>query len=124
MLATGLATYPDVTIVCGRSERDPESPSTVTNPKVLVEITSDGTEHYDRGPKLEHYRQIPSLEAVVIVSHREPRVQVWARSATEWTRTETGAGGTALIPALEASLDVDALYAAAAEPGASAGGGG
>jgi hypothetical protein len=43
-------------------------------------VTSDGTEDFDRGDKLAHYRQIPSLEAVAIASHREPRVDVWWRA--------------------------------------------
>ena len=30
--ATGLATYPDVTVICGPSERDPDSPTHVVNP--------------------------------------------------------------------------------------------
>jgi hypothetical protein len=38
VLATGLATYPDVTVVYGPSERDPQSPSHVTNPTMLVEV--------------------------------------------------------------------------------------
>ena len=56
--ATGLATYPDVTVVCGRSERDPANEVTVVNPRVVVEVLSPGTEDYDRGEKLEHYKQI------------------------------------------------------------------
>ena len=56
VLATGLATYPDVTVICGKSERDPDSPTHVTNPKVVVEVLSPGTEDYDRGEKLQHYQ--------------------------------------------------------------------
>src|SRR5436190_23914995 len=36
--ATGLATYPDVAIVCGPLETDPDSDAIVTNPAVLVEV--------------------------------------------------------------------------------------
>jgi Uma2 family endonuclease len=49
VLATGLATYPDVTIVCGPRELDPEDPNTVVNPTVLVEVLSPSTAEYDRG---------------------------------------------------------------------------
>src|SRR5438128_1599651 len=38
--ATGLATYPDASVVCGELETDPESTTTVTNPRVLVEVLS------------------------------------------------------------------------------------
>jgi Putative restriction endonuclease len=57
-LATGLTTYPDVTVVCGGLQRDPESPTTVVNPSLVVEVTSDGTEAYDRGEMLEHHQGI------------------------------------------------------------------
>ena len=36
--ATGLATYPDVSVVCGRLERDPEDENSIVNPVVLVEV--------------------------------------------------------------------------------------
>src|SRR5690242_19737220 len=67
-----LATYPDVTVVCGPTERDPENAVTVTNPKLVVEVTSSSTEDYDRGAKLQQFQTIPSLVAIVIVSHRKP----------------------------------------------------
>lgn len=111
VLATGLATYPDVTVVCGELERDPESPTTVANPRVVVEVSSDGTEAYDRGEKLEHYRRIPSLAAVVLVSHRALAIEVWERtSATDWRHREFGAGQAAEIEALSARLLVDEVY--------------
>lgn len=117
VMATGLATYPDASIVCGPTLRDPDKKTNVTNPRVLVEVTSDGTEDYDRGEKLEHYKKIPTLEAIVIVSHREPRVEVWSRApgSTEWSRTESRAKSSALVPALGCKLDVDAIWRAAAE---------
>lgn len=118
VLATGLATYPDASVVCGATERDPEKKTNVTNPRVLVEVTSDGTEHYDRGEKLEHYKRIPSLEAVVIVSHREPRVDVHFRAAGEsaWAASTALAGQVAHVPALGCALSVDAIWRAAIEP--------
>jgi Uma2 family endonuclease len=116
--ATGLATYPDASVVCGRTERDPDKKTNVTNPRVIVEVTSDSTEDYDHGEKLTHYKQIPSLEAIVIVSHREARVDVWSRPADSplWSRTSAATGGSAAVPALGCLLDVDAIWRAAAEP--------
>jgi Uma2 family endonuclease len=111
VLATGLATYPDVTVVCGELKRDPESPSTVVNPRVVVEVLSDGTEAYDRGQKLDHYRRIPSLTAVVLVSHRSPAVEVWERSSDDaWHRREYRPGQAAEIESLPARLPVDEIY--------------
>ena len=116
--ATGLATYPDASVVCGPTERDPDKKTNVTNPRVIVEVTSDSTEDYDHGEKLTHYKQIPSLEAIVIVSHREARVDVWSRPPDSplWSRTSAATGGSAAVPALGCLLDVDAIWRAAAEP--------
>jgi Uma2 family endonuclease len=115
--ATGLATYPDASVVCGPTERDPEKKTNVLNPRALVEITSDGTEQYDRGEKLEHYKRIPSLRNVVVISHRESRADVWFRaSETEsWSHSEVTSGGAELV-AIGCVLDLDAVRAAAREP--------
>jgi Uma2 family endonuclease len=116
--ATGLATYPDASVVSGPTERDPHKKTSVTNPRVLVEVTSDSTEDYDYGEKLTHYKQIPSLEAIVIVSHRAAKVDVWSRSTDSplWSRASATAGASAAVPALDVLLDVDAIWRAAAEP--------
>ncbi len=42
--ATGLVTYPDVTVVCGDMQTDPASDTTVVNPTVVVEVLSASTE--------------------------------------------------------------------------------
>jgi Uma2 family endonuclease len=113
VLETGLATYPDVTVVCGGSERDPESPTHVTNPKVVIEVTSPGTAEYDRTEKLSHYQRIPSLAAIILVDHASPRVDVWTRGSDGWHSVAFGPGQTVPLPAIACSLPVDEIYAAA-----------
>jgi len=111
VLPTGLATYPDVTVVCGPLEYDPESRNTVVNPTVVVEVLSDGTEDYDRGEKLEHYQRIPSLKECVLVSHRERQIESWRREAGGgWSHRAAGAGQTLRIEALACVLVVDEMY--------------
>lgn len=86
--ATGLAAYPDVTVVCGPKQSDPQSRTTIINPSVIVEVLSDSTEDYDRGEKVEHYRQIPSLHACLLVSHRQRLIEVWQRAPDgSWSLT-------------------------------------
>jgi Uma2 family endonuclease len=117
--ATGLVTYPDVTVVCGRLATDPEDRDTVTNPRVVVEVLSKSTEAYDRGRKLEHYRQIGSLEAIVLVSPEKPEIEVWERTAQAgWTSLVFGPGGTAGLGTVAARLSVDEIYDQARVPGA------
>jgi len=71
--ATGLATYPDVTVVCGTLEVDPADAHTATNPTVIIEVSSPSTESYDRETKYVHYRRIESLRAYVLVGRAAGR---------------------------------------------------
>jgi Uma2 family endonuclease len=77
VLATGKATYPDVSLVCGAIEGDPADPSgaTITNPNLVLEVLSPSTEEDDRGSKWRHYQLIPSLDEYVLVSQGPPRVE-------------------------------------------------
>lgn len=63
--SSGLATYPDVSVVRGQPRMDDEDPegTTLVNPCFLVEVLSPSTESYDRGDKLLHYKQLSSLES-------------------------------------------------------------
>ncbi len=108
--ATGRSTYPDVTVVCGPSERDAEDAQAVTNPTLLVEVLSEGTEASDRGDKWQHYRRMPSLRSYVLVDSRQERVEVFVRDGEGWRLSEAGAGQTLAIGLHDAHLVVDELY--------------
>lgn len=109
--ATGLTTYPDVSFVRGPAEQPLIDRLAVSNPSVIVEVTSPSTEAYDRGSKLTHYQQLPSVRAVVFVSHRESRVTVVERGADGgWNAAEFRSGTTAALSFRSASFSVDALY--------------
>lgn len=110
VMASGLVSYPDATVICGEPEHDPESRTTVTNPRVVVEVTSPSTEAYDRGEKLAHYQRIVSVQEAVIVSHRERVVEVWRRTAAGWTRDEARSGARLRLDSIDAELNVDQIY--------------
>ncbi|MCK6546341.1 Uma2 family endonuclease [Myxococcota bacterium] len=111
--AWGLATFPDGSVICGKLEQHGPSPeATALNPLVLLEVTSDSSEEYDHGTKLDAYQSIPSLRAYVIVSHRERRITVHARAdATDvWTTRVAIAGGRVAVASLAVELAVDEVY--------------
>jgi Uma2 family endonuclease len=110
VVETGLDTYPVVTVVCGHEERDRDDKNALTNPIVLVEVTGESSDAYDRGEKLEHYKRIASLREVTFVSHRERRIDVYrrARQADAWTLA--GAGDRAELASIGCSLGVADLY--------------
>lgn len=114
--SSGLSTYPDVTIVCGASERHLEDQNAVTNPIVLIEVLSPGTEDYDRGDKFEHYKSLPSLRQVLLVSPQDQSIEIWTRSTgSRWSRVLLRESGVAEL-VIGARLDVYELFDAAAEP--------
>lgn len=114
---SGLATYPDVTVICGSPQRAGDDEQAITNPTLIVEVLSRSTEEYDRGEKFEHYKSLPSLRQYVLVSHGERRVEVWTRTgAAGWTRAVAGDGETVALDSIEASFTVGDLYDASAEP--------
>jgi hypothetical protein len=56
--ASGLYTYPDVTVVCGEPRFEDAEVDTLLNPMVLMEVLSKSTEAYGRGKKSAHYRRL------------------------------------------------------------------
>lgn len=111
VVATGRATYPDVSMVCGSIEYDPEDAArtTITNPVLVVEVLSVTTEKGDRGNKWMHYQRIPSLQEYVLVS-QEPRIEIYRRTSSgtwEYFEVREGAARLASGP----TLDLSVLYA-------------
>lgn len=108
--ATDLSTFPDVTVVCGKREVSAIDHNAVINPTILVEVTSKSTEDYDRGEKLSHYKQLTSLRAVLLVSHRRRQVTIVEKSDGGWTHRDVRSGEQVLLGAPSLSLTVDDLY--------------
>src|SRR5262245_675542 len=91
VLATGLATYPDVSVVCGPIERDPADRHTVINPVVIVGVLSESTADYDRGEKFEHYRQLASLRDYLLIDSRAIVVEARHRAPDgTWSTDSAG----------------------------------
>lgn len=111
IVATGKATYPDASMVCGPIEGDPADPSgtTITNPSVIVEVLSPSTEQDDRGSKWQHYQQLASLREYVLVSQAERRLEYYRRLPNgAWEYRDVTEGTVQLEGG--PSLDIAALY--------------
>ena len=109
--ATDLFTFPDATVICGERALSALDRNSVTNPSVVVEVTSKSTEDYDRSEKLSHYQQCPSLEAVLFVSHRRAQVTVVSRTPSGWDHVEYRAGQHVVLDSPRLSFAVNDLYA-------------
>jgi Uma2 family endonuclease len=79
--------------------------------QVLIEVLSDSSEAYDRGEKFAHYRRIPSLREYVLLSQREPRIEVHRLNASgHWELHEAVAGESIELASLGCHLTVDEVY--------------
>ncbi|MEM1035086.1 MAG: Uma2 family endonuclease [Myxococcota bacterium] len=110
ILATGLATYADAAVVWAPEAYDPESPTHVTNPVLVVEVLSPSTQDYDLGDKRRHYQRIESLEAYLCVAQDRRRFELWTRDGETWRHQSLGAGDIARLPRA-CTLVVDDVYA-------------
>ena len=111
--ATGLLTYPDLSVICGPLRFAPGTDDTVVNPTVLVEVLSDSTEAYDRGKKFEHYRQIGGVKDYLLVSQKEPRIEQFSLQSDGHWRLSEAAGLSAQIevPSLQITLSLAEVFA-------------
>jgi Uma2 family endonuclease len=111
--ATGMFTYPDVTVACDAFRFHPKNRDTLLNPRVIVEVLSDSTEAYDRGAKFAHYRTIPSLLEYVLISQHEHSIEHYRRLDTgQWVLTAyEGDAASVALPALGCELPLAEVYA-------------
>lgn len=104
--------YADAALVCGSLELRPGTTDVVTNPAAVIEVLSKSTEAYDRGDKQKGYLGLPSIRHFVLVSQREPRVEIYTRQDDGSFRFDViETGGTAKLERIGVAIAVDELYA-------------
>jgi Uma2 family endonuclease len=110
---TRLYAYPDVTVACGQRRYTNDDPPSLLNPSILVEVTSDTSEAYDRGTKFLHYQSIESLREYMIVSHRETRIDHYRRlESGQWLLSAYASENAEIpVPVLDGALLLADIYA-------------
>lgn len=107
---TDLSTFPDAVVVCGERTVSNIDGNAVTNPTLLVEVTSPSTEDYDRGEKLRHYKHLEGLKAVLFVSHRRAQITIVERTASGWTERDVHAGEDVVLAEPSCRFALDEIY--------------
>ena len=83
--ATGLKTYPDVTVACPPERYGERDPNSLLNPRVIIEVLSPSTEQYDRTDRFDALKQVPDLTDYILVSPERVRVEhLRRREDGEW----------------------------------------
>lgn len=110
--ATGLYTYPDLSVVCGEPQLDSDVGDVLLNPTVLVEVLSESTEAYDRGKKFEHYRTIPSLKHYILIAQDRHSIDCFShRPDGSWNLTSCqGVDGQIELDAIHSHLAASEVY--------------
>jgi Uma2 family endonuclease len=105
--------YPDATVICGPIERNANdrADSSITNPRVIVEVLSESTRGYDRGDKLRRYLSLPSLQQYILIEQDEPLVEILSRRPDGWLHTfHAGPHERAMIGSIEVELPLIEVY--------------
>jgi Uma2 family endonuclease len=83
--------YPDASVVCGEPVFvNINGIDVLTNPVLIVEVLSPGTELLDKEEKRNAYQRLPSAKEYLIVSQDAPHVTHYLRRGSRWVRTDYG----------------------------------
>jgi Uma2 family endonuclease len=108
---SGLHTYPDLSIVCGKPILLDDKADTLLNPIVLIEVLSKSTEDYDRGNKFSFYRQIESLQEYILISSEAPKMEIFRKLENgDWLFSESRIGQDFLIESIDFVLKLSDVY--------------
>jgi Uma2 family endonuclease len=110
---TGLRTYPDISLTCGKPRYEDYRQDSLLNPLVIVEVLSPSTERYDRGKKFEHYRAISSLREYVLLASDRMSLDHFSRQddVSQWLLTTyVDPGSVVRFPALELTIALTEFY--------------
>jgi Uma2 family endonuclease len=82
------------------------------NPTVIFEVLSPSTELYDRGPKFQLYRSIPSLREYILVDQNQVQIEQYIyQDASTWTlRDHRGLDAELKMDSLGVSLPLRLIY--------------
>jgi len=82
-------TYPDVMVIVGEPDYYNNRTDTVTNPQVIIEISSKSTQRYDRSDKFQAYRTIPSFREYLLLDQTKRYVEHFSKiDAKQWSLRE------------------------------------
>lgn len=109
---TGLYTYPDLAIVCGRPRFEDKELDTLLNPSVIIEILSKSTEAYDRGEKFAQYRTLETLTDYLLISQTRPHIERFTRQEGGlWLLSESiGLDAVMPIESIQCQLPLAEVY--------------
>ena len=106
--------FPECSFVCTDTVAYTDnSIEQITNPTLIIEVLSDGTDGVDRGEKFHAYFSLPSFREYVLVDSQRVRVDVFYReAASTWSmRSYYAPEQRVHLQSLKLDVPVSAIYA-------------
>lgn len=104
--------YPDLTIYCGRDGKDDDDAKAFNDPRVIFEVLSAGTARTDLRIKLEEYKDLPSVDAIVFIDIAAERLRVVQRNGPNgWNETIHTDPVDLPLPSLNLTIPHDEIFA-------------
>ena len=104
--------YPDAVVVCEKPLLYPGRKDIITNPLLIVEVLSPGTEEYDKHDKFMEYRTIPSFQEYVYLRQDAVEGAAFHRERGGLWRESNAVGLESVLPlySLGAELRLAEVY--------------
>jgi Uma2 family endonuclease len=105
-------TYPDVMLIQDEPIYWENTTSTVTNPRLIVEVLSKSTGNYDRSEKFDYYRSIPTLQEYILIDQSRYHVIQYVKANEEqWLMTNYNqAEGIVKLGSVDLVLSLHDIY--------------
>jgi Uma2 family endonuclease len=108
--------YPDVSLVCGEPVYvNIQGIDALTNPLIVIEVLSPGTEQFDKEAKRHAYQKLASLKEYLIVAQDTPHITAYRRQGKRWVRHDVGDLSASIeLPSIKTQLSLADVYAGVA----------
>ena len=104
--------YPDLSAVCGQPIFESvEGIAVLTNPILIVEVLSPGTESRDRNEKRTAYQAIPSFQEYILIAQDAPHITHYLKQNELWSRNDYADLKTVIVlPSAGCRLSLGEVY--------------
>jgi Uma2 family endonuclease len=103
--------YPDLTVDCGAPDSDRDD-RVLRDPRVVIEVLSASTRRCDELVKLAEYRELPTVETIVLVDPDAERCRVLQRIGPHaWTDVSYPHPTTLDLPGLGIAIPHEEMFA-------------
>ena len=109
----GRYVYPDTLAVCGDVEESENVTGAITNPRLVVEVTSESSGDYDRGAKFRYYSRLPSVREYLILEQTQMAATLYRRDEADalFSRSDYEGGETMLeLRSVDLEVPLEVFY--------------